>query len=142
MAKRSGFTLIEVMIAIVIVGIIVGMAVPYVNSTQAKYNNTINNLIDKLNMARQEAITRNLTTTFYIDADSFFYGSDKFVYDTRIEAVVYNADGEEISFENPILFNAGGTTPKLVVFEISGFDKLTRIYLMPSGYILKSNETE
>jgi len=142
MAKRGGFTLIEVMVVIVVIGIISALSLPFFNSSQAKYNNTVNNIMDKLSVARQEAITKNMTTTFNIDADSFLYKSDRYVFDKRIDATCYNSDGDEISFGNPITFSPGGTTAKLVVIEVAGFDRFTRIYLMPSGYILKSNETE
>jgi len=142
MVKNKGFTLIEVMVVIVVIGMVAAFSMPMFNSGQAKYNNTVNNVIDKLNVARQSAITQNVSTTFFIDADSFLFGNDKYVFDSRIDLAVYNSDGEEVSFNDPIVFNPGGTTNSLIVLEVSGFERFTRIYLMPSGYILKSNETE
>ena len=60
---RAGFTLVELMIAIAILGVIMGLAAPtmgdFVRNT--RLNTTVDQLTTALNLARSEAIKRNLS---------------------------------------------------------------------------------
>lgn len=137
---RKGFTMIETLVVIVIIGMILGFAIPRFNSRQAKFNSTVNNIIDQLNMARQEAATKNITTTFYLSKDSFKYGNNIYKFPSRI--FTYDFINEEnFSFSSPIEFMPGGKTDAVFAIQVIDSSNLrqTIIYIFPSGYILKGS---
>lgn len=130
------------MVVIVIIGMVLAFSMPMFNSGQAKYNNTVNNIIDRMNVARQGAITQNQVALFYINADSFTLGSQCYNFDKNIEVEgvkVLDGIGTVVSYENPIQFNPGGTSD-FAILTITGYNRTTNIIIAPSGYILKSEE--
>ncbi|MEJ5307059.1 MAG: type II secretion system protein [candidate division WOR-3 bacterium] len=138
---RKGFTMIETLVVIVIIGMILGFAVPRFNSRQAKFNSTVNNIIDQLNMARQEAATKNITTTFYLSKDSFQYGNNVYRFPSRVFTYDF-INEQEFSFDSPIEFMPGGKTDAVYAIQVidSATSRQSMIYIFPSGYILKGTE--
>jgi type IV fimbrial biogenesis protein FimT len=65
-ADQAGFTLMELMITLFIVGVMVALAVPSFRSSIARNRlvTQTNDLVGALTIARSEAITRNRTMTF------------------------------------------------------------------------------
>ncbi|GEM_PF-1822198 len=135
---KKGFTLIETVVVITIIGIIIGFSLPKINSRQAKYNNTVNNIMDQLNMARQEASTKNITTEFFLSTDSFKYKNTVYRFPNKIFAYDYINNGT-FTFDTPIQFLPGGRADGifaiLVVDSAKGRESI--IYVFPSGYVLK-----
>jgi len=138
---KKGFTLIETMIVIVVIGIMLGFALPRFNSRQAKYNATVDNIIDQLNMARQEAATKNITTSFYLSKDSFKYGDNVYRFPPKVFTYDY-INEEDFTFASPIQFLPGGKTDAVFAIQVidSVGSKESIIYIFPSGYILKGTD--
>ncbi|HAF08102.1 TPA: hypothetical protein DCG82_06830, partial [candidate division WOR-3] len=94
-----------------------------------------------LNMARQEAATKNITTSFYLSKDSFKYGATVYRFPPKVFTYDY-INEDEFTFSSPIEFLPGGKTD--AVFAIQVVDsvraKESIIYIFPSGYILKGTE--
>ena len=63
--KQAGFTLIELMIALVMVGIITAIAIPSFDNAVAnnRVSSTANNVVGALNLARVEAAQRGTNVT-------------------------------------------------------------------------------
>ncbi|MBU2710142.1 GspH/FimT family pseudopilin [Zooshikella harenae] len=63
--KNNGFTLIELMVTIVVLGIILAIAVPSFDSMIKNYRlqSVTNQLIDSFNLARNTALSRNQVIT-------------------------------------------------------------------------------
>lgn len=70
-AKRRGFTLIEMMVAISVAAILLAIAVP--SFTQSRLNSQLrasaNDLVASINLARSEALRRNTTATLCVAND-------------------------------------------------------------------------
>lgn len=71
MAVPRGFTLIELMIAIAVLAILLGLAVPSFNDAtlSSKLGSHANSMIASANLARSEAIKRNTTITLCVSTD-------------------------------------------------------------------------
>jgi type IV fimbrial biogenesis protein FimT len=71
MANPRGFTLIELMIAIAILAILLGIAVPSFNDAalSSKLGSYANNMVASTNLARSEAIKRNTAITLCVSTD-------------------------------------------------------------------------
>ena len=136
MIKTKGFTLIEVMVVIVIFGMLVAFSIPMFNNRTAKQSSNYKNLIDRLNVARQEAITKNMTTSFYFDADSFIYNNNVFHLEKGISLNVTDASGATVLVDAPLQFLANGSADRFVAIEFCGYTDTMLIYVAPSGYIL------
>jgi type IV fimbrial biogenesis protein FimT len=71
-SRTGGFTLIEMMIAIAVLGLLLGLALPSFNDMirNARVRAAAETYLGALNLARTEAIKRNVTVTFgLIDSD-------------------------------------------------------------------------
>ncbi|MES2296741.1 MAG: GspH/FimT family pseudopilin [Pseudomonadota bacterium] len=65
LARNGGFTLLEVLVAVAIVGVLVGLAIPSMSALVAKQRlrGASNDLFSSLIAARSEALKRNLPVT-------------------------------------------------------------------------------
>jgi len=65
MRRKNGFTLIELMIAIALAGILLSMAVPALDSfmNNARQTGAINDFVSSMHVARSTAITTNFRVT-------------------------------------------------------------------------------
>lgn len=70
-SARNGFTLIELMIAIAVMAILLGVAVPSFNDAVlgSKLGSYANNFVASVNMARSEAIKRNVKVMLCASSD-------------------------------------------------------------------------
>ncbi len=70
--KSSGFSLVELMMAIVVVGVLVSLAVPSFRDVlrNAEIRNAAESIVNGLQRARAEAVARNANVTFILGADS------------------------------------------------------------------------
>lgn len=75
MKNTHGFTLLEVILVLVFIGLIAGLTTPFVMSTleRIKHQTETRNINSALRYARSEAITRKTVTTFNADIDSNKY---------------------------------------------------------------------
>ena len=64
-AKSAGFTLIELMVTIAIVGVLVSIAIPSFNTniSNSRLTGYANDLVGALNLARSEAVKRGVQVT-------------------------------------------------------------------------------
>lgn len=71
MRRDSGFTLIELMIAVGLVGLLLSMAVPALDAfvSNARQTGAINDFVSSMHIARSTAITTNLRVTVCASAD-------------------------------------------------------------------------
>lgn len=78
MRREYGFTLIELMIAIGLVGLLLSMAVPALDSfvSNARQTGAINDFVSSMHIARSTAITTNLRVTLCASNDGSNCNSD------------------------------------------------------------------
>ncbi len=105
MNRRKGFTLIELMIIVAILGIMVSIALPQYLSYIAASKETVlsNNFDTAVGLVRNEIAKKNAGETVYLDTPDEFVaalnnGNKKSVYDVTADA-----------------FATGGNTPGTVV---------------------------
>lgn len=65
MRKQHGFTLVELMVAVALLGLLLSMAVPALDqfTTNARQTSTINDFIASVHLARSTAVTTNARVT-------------------------------------------------------------------------------
>jgi len=133
--QKRGFTIIELMVVIVILGIVFGMSIPIFNNKQAKFNSNYSNFIDLLNVARQTAIStgENISVSI-IDTGLIIGGKEPLYFYHGI--TVANAS----TIPDTIYFLPNGS-PDVISSSmgdilISGFGYSRHIYVAASGYII------
>ncbi|MET0068209.1 MAG: GspH/FimT family pseudopilin [Candidatus Thiodiazotropha sp.] len=123
MKQSKGFTVIELMIAIVIGAILVTMAVPLFNtlSERSAVATTSNDLLSGLLLARSEAVRQEINATFTpganswqvdaggntllnrtVDDERVTIAGDPVTYNARGRASLADTDALEISFEGTL----------------------------------------
>lgn len=67
---QRGFTLLELLVAIIVGGVLLAVAVPMYNSTtlSAQLRSATNDLVSSVNFARSEALKRNAVVTLCVSA--------------------------------------------------------------------------
>ncbi len=70
--RAAGFTLIELMIVVIILGVFVGFAVPALltNSSSSKLRGAAENLAAQIQLARQVAVSTGVAQPFHFATDS------------------------------------------------------------------------
>lgn len=129
--QKRGFTIIELLTVIVIIGIVVGMSIPLFNNRSAKYRSNVRNLVDVLNMSKQKAVTTGSPVSFILVTDGFVTGNDTFeLYDG------ISITSSDVSSTDTLYFFANGTTNKSAIMEMSGFGYADTVVVTLAGFIL------
>ncbi|MGD8914359.1 MAG: GspH/FimT family pseudopilin [Candidatus Thiodiazotropha sp.] len=124
MYLKHGFTLVELMVAIVVAGILVALAVPsYLGFVERNtISTTSNELLGGLLLARSEAVRQEASTTFTPEADGWLVQSadvtlldytvtsehvaisgDTITYSPRGRAGLDSAGSIDISYKNTLV---------------------------------------
>ncbi len=137
---RKGFTLIELMVVIVVIGVIAAFAIPGMNTSGKKFSTNYRNIADNINLARQKAIATNAAVTInfvstetslmIIENDGSIDDTFNFYSGIKLKA---KSSGSGIT---SLDFNPGGTPSNDAVIEVNGFGKIDTIIVTLSGYIL------
>lgn len=130
--RTKGFTLIELMVVIVVIGIVLAFSIPSMNTSAKKFDLNYKNTKDKLTLARQKAISSNSSVTVDFTSSSVTVGSDQLTLYNGIALNAYSGGSATAS----ITFNPGGATASDAVVELSGFGMTDSILVTISGYIL------
>ncbi len=129
--QKRGFTIIELLTVIVIIGIILGMSIPAFNKRGAKYRSNRQNLIDELNVTKQKAVTTGSPVGFLLINDGFVADNDTF---TLYEGI--SITSSDVSSTDTLYFFGNGTTSSSAIMEISGYGYSDTVVVTLTGYIL------
>ncbi len=151
---RKGFTIIEMLVVILIIGIMVGMTIPYLNSRRFSLYTYEQTVVSTLRLARQMAITKEKHYGIYPDTLSeglalvvFEDVNDNNIWDISDSMVQIlnipssltirgeDSDGNSITANYPLIFNSRGMADKSVTFTISDGKKDIQIFVGISGFI-------
>ncbi len=141
MEIRRGFTLIELMVTIAVLGVIATMAAPSFSSMLAKQNLNADsrNLINTLNNAKTQAVLLRTTTTVHLNTSgsntniSYYWNPSKnntLTSPSGLNTVVFRNDGTTTSVSTDTSFvicNSKSNTTK--TFSLSS---MGMIYATPS----------
>ena len=115
--KNSGFTLIELMVVIVVIGIFVAIGVPNFMSWLPKYRlkSAVRDLYSNMQLAKMTAVksNQNCTVTYSTDPDQYVLGgalSKTVVLEDYGSGVNFNGPGNETFAVTTITFNSRGTS--------------------------------
>ncbi|MGG6259270.1 GspH/FimT family pseudopilin [Stutzerimonas stutzeri] len=118
METNRGFTLIELMIAIALIAIIAGIAIPNYRSSMQNTRETSarNSLVGALQLARSEAITRNITVTVTTAGSTWVIndGTD----DIRVIEIPDGVAADNVA----VTFQANGRPQATATIDIAGRD--------------------
>ncbi len=95
--KQIGFTLVELLIAIALIGILLSLALPAFNNTvaNASLTSNVNLLVGAINLARSEAVERNASITFSVSGD----GSQWQITEGANLIQTYSPDQKRMSYD-------------------------------------------
>ncbi|MDY6786926.1 MAG: prepilin-type N-terminal cleavage/methylation domain-containing protein [candidate division WOR-3 bacterium] len=129
---KRGFTLIELMVVITVMGIILAFAIPNFNSRGKKFDSNYKNIRDKLVLSRQTAITKNQTVTVDLGNTYVKSGNDSLALYNGI-TLTATSGGSGLS---SIDFDPSGAINNAATLEITGMGKTDTIFVTISGYVL------
>lgn len=130
----AGFTLLEIMLVLVIVGVVAGIAVPNLRQflDKTRVSTHANELVSDLNFARTESVTRGRQITVCGSADGISCAVDVTGWSVgRIIFVDADKNGSRSGSET-LLRQGGAVDPKISVSS-SGFPNDTYIAFLPYG---------
>ncbi len=149
---RAGFTLIEVVLVLVILGVIAGLSYPYIRDyiVDYKLNGETRNLVISLRQAQQFTVTEQVTHLVNLDLPGNRYRleqiPDAAFPDTRVlvaevtfdPAITFQSYAGLTNDTDEVWFNAAGGAVDIqdgtIVLENSQGDVAT-INVKPSGFI-------
>lgn len=130
--RTKGFTLIELMVVIVVIGIVLAFSIPNMNTSAKKFDLNYQNVKDKLTLARQKAISTNSSVTVDFSSSAITVGNDQLDLYSGVSLSATSSGGAIAS----LTFNPGGAPASDAVVELSGFGMTDSILVTISGYIL------
>jgi type IV fimbrial biogenesis protein FimT len=115
--KNSGFTLIELMVVIVVIGIFIAIGVPNFMSWLPKYRlkSAVRDLYSNMQLAKMTAVksNQNCTVTYSTDPDQYVLSgalSKTVVLGDYGSGINFNGPGSETFAVATITFNSRGTS--------------------------------
>lgn len=122
--RKKGFTMIELLVVIVVMGIVLAFSLPAINIGKLRFGQAVDGVYAKLKFARQEAMTKGVNYGFNWSSTAFWVFKD-------IDGDIIQ-DGDEpsdtIKFSSgitltssdtgPVDFNLDGTATQSVAFVI------------------------
>jgi type IV fimbrial biogenesis protein FimT len=129
MKKTSGFTLLELMIVVGIIGVVMAIAVPSLSETikNERLTSATNGLLSDIMLARSKAVGRNQPVIICASSDgaTCTNGSYEEGWIVTIDND-NNGTGDEIikiqsSAENNITYDQGGAGLSIISFDSRGF---------------------
>ncbi len=129
---KKGFSIIELLTVIVIIGIIVGMSIPYVNSKQAAFKSDYKNIVDVLNTSRQISITKNDTITVFLDSNKIYNnnGTDTLKFNKNIYLTIPGSTGDSL------MFYPNGSVNNSFTLVLHGVSRTDTIVVTLTGYVI------
>ncbi len=147
---RKGFTIIEMLVVILIIGLMIGMSIPYINSRKWSLPTVEETIKGKIRLARQLSISKEQHYgIFFRDNDKcivFVDNNDNGTADNGEEVDVFDLPngifvsgesslGTSVSNTNPIIFNAKGMTDFSYEVFVTNNEDTAKIYVGVSGFI-------
>ena len=119
--RRNGFSLIELMVILVIVGIIFGMTLPALNRymTGGNVHNAANILEGEIRLARQKAVARDIRAWVYFQPGVNYYWTG--------EQQRSGAGWGTLNWSNPVYL------PKRLVVSAANFGGYNYFFYEPEG---------
>ncbi len=141
---KKGFTLVEALVLVIIMGLMVAMAVPLINNEQLRFSSVMNNLIMLVKDAKQNAITKGEWYGFMYETrnDSciayFFEDANRNrTYDageTKVERYLRGVTFST-SISEPIIFFPDGTVSEALDLVVESQTYEGEIWVLLSGFI-------
>lgn len=124
-ARKSGVTLIELLIVIVIVGILSTLGIPRINQIRAglRIDAAAQQLVGSLRRARSEALKRNKsiklaktgTTTYSVDSIGAFTLPEGVVFSAGSDSVRFSSYGPPVSGAASFTLSLNGRTKQVTL---------------------------